>query len=98
MSVILTTHYMDEAEQLADDVAIIDSAGRRAGLPGGTVPGRRREHAALHGPPGSGRGSLLKALPVDSSAGEVTPGAYRIVGKVNPQLLATVTSGAPSTG
>lgn len=27
VSVILTTHYMDEAEQLADDVAIID-AGR----------------------------------------------------------------------
>jgi ABC-2 type transport system ATP-binding protein len=62
VSVILTTHYMDEAEQLADDVAGLDA------------------------------GSLLKALPVDCTAAELTPGSYRVAGKVNPQLLATVTS------
>ena len=57
VSVILTTHYMDEAEQLADDVAIIDARpGHRPGLARGAVPGRRREHPALHRPPRPGRG------------------------------------------
>lgn len=37
-------------------------------------------------------GSLLKALPADSTAVELTPGVYRVTGKVDPQLLATVTS------
>ncbi len=36
--------------------------------------------------------SLLKALPSDASAAEVTPGSYRVDGEVDPQLLATVTS------
>jgi ABC-2 type transport system ATP-binding protein len=42
--------------------------------------------------------SLLKALPVDSTAAELTPGAYRINGKVDPQLLATVTSWCAQNG
>lgn len=36
--------------------------------------------------------SLLKALPADAAAVELTPGSYRVSGKVDPQLLATVTS------
>ena len=36
--------------------------------------------------------SLLKALPADCTADELTAGVYRVGGKVDPQLLATVTS------
>ena len=52
VSVVLTTHFMDEAEELADDVAIVD-AGRviAQGSPETAVPRRRREHPALHRPP-----------------------------------------------
>lgn len=42
--------------------------------------------------PGLDVGSLLKALPDGSEAAEIVPGAYRISGDVNPELLATVTS------
>ncbi|MHC3412797.1 ABC transporter ATP-binding protein, partial [Streptomyces sp. DT17] len=43
-------------------------------------------------------GSLLKALPDGSEAAELPPGAYRITGRVDPQLLATVASGCAQHG
>jgi ABC-2 type transport system ATP-binding protein len=93
VSVILTTHYMDEAEQLADDVAIID-AGRviAHGTPEELCRGGAENTLRFTGRPALDVGSLLKALPADSAAVELTPGVYRVTGKVNPQLLATVTS------
>ncbi|MFD5076814.1 ABC transporter ATP-binding protein [Streptomyces sp. NPDC058371] len=93
VSVILTTHHMDEAEQLADDVAIID-AGRvvAQGSPEALCRGGAENTLRFSGRPGLDVGSLLKALPTDSTAAELTPGAYRVGGKVDPQLLATVTS------
>ncbi|MGW5903978.1 ABC transporter ATP-binding protein [Streptomyces althioticus] len=93
VSVVLTTHYMDEAEQLADDVAIID-AGRvvAQGSPEELCRGGAENTLRFSGRPGLDVASLLKALPSDASAAEVTPGSYRVTGKVDPQLLATVTS------
>ncbi|UUU34749.1 ABC transporter ATP-binding protein [Streptomyces sp. CA-210063] len=93
VSVILTTHYMDEAEQLADDVAIID-AGRviAQGTPEQLCRGGAENTLRFTGRPALDVGSLLKALPADSTALELTPGVYRVTGKIDPQLLATVTS------
>ncbi len=93
VSVILTTHYMDEAEQLADDVVIVD-AGRviAQGSPDELCRGGAENTLRFMGRPGLDAASLLKALPADSAVDELTPGAYRVTGKVNPQLLATVTS------
>ncbi|MEI5523307.1 ABC transporter ATP-binding protein [Streptomyces brasiliscabiei] len=93
VSVILTTHYMDEAEQLADDVAIID-AGRvvAQGTPEDLCRGGAENTLRFTGRPALDVSSLLKALPADSTAAELTPGVYRVTGKIDPQLLATVTS------
>ncbi|MGW7273463.1 ABC transporter ATP-binding protein [Streptomyces sp. NPDC054864] len=93
VSVILTTHHMDEAEQLADEVAIID-AGKVIveGTPEALCRGGAENTLRFSGRPGLDVGSLLKALPPDSAAAELTPGAYRVSGTVDPQLLATVTS------
>jgi ABC-2 type transport system ATP-binding protein len=93
VSAILTTHHMDEAEQLADDVAIID-AGRviAQGSPEELCRGGAENTLRFTGRPGLDVGSLLKALPADCTAAELTPGSYRVGGKVDPQLLATVTS------
>lgn len=93
VSVILTTHYMDEAEQLADGVAIID-AGRviAEGTPEELCRGGAENTLRFTGRPALDVGSLLKALPADSTAAELTPGVYRVTGKIDPQLLATVTS------
>ncbi|MFI6346787.1 ABC transporter ATP-binding protein [Streptomyces sp. NPDC050560] len=93
VSALLTTHFMDEAEQLADDVAIID-AGRviAQGSPEQLCRGGAENSLRFTGRPALDVGSLLKALPPDSTAAETTPGGYRVTGTVDPQLLATVTS------
>ncbi|WP_237536660.1 ABC transporter ATP-binding protein [Streptomyces sp. SID5785] len=93
VSVILTTHYMDEAEQLADDVAIVD-AGRviAQGSPEQLCRGGAENTLRFTGRPGLDVASLLKALPADSAAAELTAGSYRVSGTIDPQLLATVTS------
>ncbi|MCX4646200.1 ABC transporter ATP-binding protein [Streptomyces sp. NPDC055059] len=93
VSVILTTHHMDEAEELSDDVAIID-AGRviAQGSPEQLCRGGAENTLRFIGRPGLDVASLLKALPADSAAAELTSGSYRVSGKIDPQLLATVTS------
>ncbi|WP_327298277.1 ABC transporter ATP-binding protein [Streptomyces sp. NBC_01197] len=93
VTTVLTTHFMDEAEQLADEVAIID-AGRAVahGTPEELCRGGAENTLRFGGRPGLDVGSLLKALPDGSAATELTPGSYRITGTVDPQLLATVTS------
>ncbi|MFJ9395230.1 ABC transporter ATP-binding protein [Streptomyces californicus] len=93
VSVVLTTHFMDEAEALADDVAIID-AGRviARGTPEELCRGGAENTLRFTGRPGLDLGSLVKALPAGSGAAEPLPGTYRITGSVDPQLLATVTS------
>ncbi|MFD3737177.1 ABC transporter ATP-binding protein [Streptomyces sp. NPDC058629] len=93
VSVVLTTHFMDEAEALADDVAIID-AGRviAQGSPEQLCRGGAENTLRFTGRTGLDLGSLVKALPDGSGAVEPLPGTYRITGAIDPQLLATVTS------
>ncbi|MEV8564103.1 ABC transporter ATP-binding protein [Streptomyces sp. NPDC051322] len=93
VTTVLTTHFMDEAEQLADDVAIIDSGRVIAhGSPQALCRGGAENTLRFVGRPGLDLGSLLKALPDGTEAAELTTGSYRITGTVDPQLLATVTS------
>ncbi|MFF8605347.1 ABC transporter ATP-binding protein [Streptomyces sp. NPDC015346] len=91
VTTVLTTHLMNEAEELADDVAIVD-AGRvvAQGSPEQLCRGGAENTLRFTGRPGLDLGSLLKALPDGTAAAELTPGAYRISGEVGPQLLATV--------
>ncbi|MFF6792446.1 ABC transporter ATP-binding protein [Streptomyces filamentosus] len=93
VTVVLTTHFMQEAEELADDVAVID-AGRvvAQGSPEQLCRGGAENTLRFTGRPGLDLDSLLKALPDGSEAAEPQPGAYRITGTVDPQLLATVTT------
>ncbi|MCT9088305.1 ABC transporter ATP-binding protein [Streptomyces sp. ASQP_92] len=93
VSVVLTTHFMDEAEALADDVAIVDLGKVVAqGSPEQLCRGGAENTLRFTGRPGLDLGALLKALPDGTAAAELTPGAYRITGAIDPQLLATVTT------
>ncbi|WP_445400184.1 ABC transporter ATP-binding protein [Streptomyces sp. LE64] len=93
VSVVLTTHHMDEAEQLADDVAIIDAGKVIAqGSPEQLCRGGAENTLRFGGRAGLDLESLLKALPPGSAADEPAPGGYRVTGTIDPQLLATVTS------
>ncbi|MTE18527.1 ATP-binding cassette domain-containing protein [Streptomyces sp. TRM43335] len=99
VTVVLTTHHMDEAETLADDVAIVDEGRVIArGSPEELCRGGAENTLSFTGRPGLDLGSLLKALPPGTSADEPAPGTYRLTGTVDPQLLATVTSWCAQNG
>jgi ABC-2 type transport system ATP-binding protein len=98
-SVILTTHYMDEAQRLADRVAIIDHgrmvvAGSPADLTG--TLGQLRFRAE----PGLDTDGLLAALPPGTAAKESPAGHYivEVHDRVDPQLLAAVTAWCAERG
>ena len=99
VSVILTTHFMEEAERLCDHVAIIDHGQLvAAGTPGeltGTV-GQLRFRAE----PGLDMDNLLAALRPASLAKESPAGHYVIEahGAVDPLLLAAVTAWCAERG
>jgi ABC-2 type transport system ATP-binding protein len=99
VSVILTTHHMEEAEQLADEVAIIDGGKVVAqGSPEELCRGGAENTLRFTGRPGLDVASLAGALPPGSEAAELAPGTYRVSGTVDPQLLATVTSWCAQNG
>ena len=99
VSIILTTHFMEEAERLCDYVAIIDHGQLvAAGTPGqltGTV-GQLRFRAE----PGLDVENLLAALPPASLAKESPAGHYviEVHGAVDPRLLAAVTAWCAERG
>ena len=92
-SVILATHYMEEAERLADQVVIVDhgqvvASGSPTELTGSD--GQLRFRAE----PGLDLGGLLAALPPGALAKESPAGHYlvEVAGRVDPQLIASVTA------
>jgi len=92
-TVVLTTHLMDEAEHLADDVVIVDggrvvAAGSVRDLTRTDAVGQLRWRAK----PGLDLDQLLQALPVGCTAKESPAGSYLVEGQLDPQLLASVTS------
>jgi ABC-2 type transport system ATP-binding protein len=93
VSVVLTTHFLDEAEQLADSVVVIDSGrvvaqGSPAELTRAGAEGQIRFRAV----PNLRLDLLVTALPAGSQAREEEPGRYLVTGDVTPQLLATLTA------
>jgi ABC-2 type transport system ATP-binding protein len=100
VAVILTTHFMEEAEQLADHVVIIDHGrtvadGSPAALTGSAGQLRFRAEPDLD------IDSLLTALPAGSAAKESPAGRYLIEtpgGTVQPALLAAVTAWCADRG
>ncbi|MCW2892622.1 MAG: transporter related protein [Actinomycetia bacterium] len=100
VGVILTTHFMEEAERLADHVVIIDHGravadGSPAALTGSAGQLRFRAEPDLD------IDSLLTALPAGSAAKESPAGRYLIEvpgGSVQPALLAAVTAWCADRG
>ena len=100
VGVILTTHFMEEAERLADHVVIIDHGravadGSPLALTGSAGQLRFRAEPDLD------IDSLLTALPAGSAAKESPAGRYLIEvpgGSVQPALLAAVTAWCADRG
>jgi ABC-2 type transport system ATP-binding protein len=92
-SVILATHYMEEAERLADDVVIVDHGVVVASGPPGTLTGSAGQ-LRFRAEPGLDLGALIAALPAGAVGKESPAGHYliEVSGRVDPQLIASVTA------
>ena len=99
VTVVLTTHFLDEAEQLADSVVVMD-AGRvvAAGSPAELTRAGAEGQIRFRAPGGLRLASLEAALPEGTRAIEEDTGRYLVTGDVNPQLLATLTAWCAGQG
>ena len=96
VTVVLTTHLLDEAERLADDVLIVDHG--RTVAAGSVDELTRSDTGQLRflSRPGLDLDQLLLALPAGCAAKESPAGSYLVEGPhggaIDPQVLATVTA------
>lgn len=93
VTVVMTTHQMDEAEALADHVVIVEGGRAVASGTLANLVGDERDVMTFGGPLHLDLTSLevvLGAAEVD--VGGTRPGAYGIAGEVTPQTIATVTA------
>ncbi len=100
VTVVLTTHLLDEAERLADKVAIIDS-GRVIAY---DTPQRlanataARDSIRFEAPAGLDLTALSIAVAPGCTAAEPNSGSYRVEGEVTPDTLAATTAWCASLG
>jgi ABC-2 type transport system ATP-binding protein len=90
VTIMLTTHAMDEAEQLCDRVAIIDR-GRvvACGTPSELTRGAVRDEVQFSTDPGLPVAELARALGIDTGAVvEASPGEYVVKADATPAVVA----------
>ena len=100
VTIVLTTHLLDEAERLADRVAIVDTGRviacdtpqRLADATRGT------DSIRFDAPAGLDLTALSLAVAPGCKATEHTPGSYRVDGEVTPDTLAAATAWCASLG
>ncbi len=92
VTVVLTTHFLDEAEQLADTVVVIDAGTVVAsGSPAELTRAGAEGQVSFRSPVNFALDGLRAALPLGSDIVEQQPGRYLVTGDVNAQLLASLT-------
>ncbi|MGK2903457.1 MAG: ABC transporter ATP-binding protein [Mycobacterium sp.] len=93
VTVVLTTHQLTEAEQLADRLVIIDHGVTVAeGTPAELMRDGAENQLRFTAPPKLDLTLLVSALPESYRSSEASPGEYLVEGHIDPQVLATVTA------
>ncbi|MFN8070972.1 MAG: ABC transporter ATP-binding protein [Mycobacterium sp.] len=93
VTVLLTTHQLKEAEELADRIVIIDHGSTvAAGTPAELMRSGAEGQLRFTAPRKLDLSLLVAALPEGYRATEQSPGEYLVEGTVDPQVLATVTA------
>ncbi|MCX2711886.1 ABC transporter ATP-binding protein [Mycolicibacterium sp. J2] len=93
VTVVLTTHQLTEAEELADRLVIIDHGKTvAAGTPAELMRSGAENQLRFSAPPKLDLTLLASALPETYRASEGAPGEYLVEGHIDPQVLATVTA------
>jgi ABC-2 type transport system ATP-binding protein len=93
VTVVLTTHYMEEAERLASRVVVVD-AGRvvASGSSSELMSAGAKNTIRFSAKSGLRSEELRWALPEGYTVTEEPAGCYRVVGEVTPRILAAVTA------
>jgi ABC-2 type transport system ATP-binding protein len=93
VTVVLTTHFMDEAEVLSDFVHIVD-AGKviASGTPHELTAAGADNTVRFVAQAGLDVVALAGSLPGQPKVEEVQPGSYLVTGDVDPALLAALTT------
>jgi ABC-2 type transport system ATP-binding protein len=99
VTVVLTTHYMDEAEKLADTVAVVDHGKVIAtGSPGELTARGASGTLRFRATAGLDVSALRDVLPEGTQVHETLTGHYLVEGAVDPRLLASVTAWCADRG
>jgi ABC-2 type transport system ATP-binding protein len=99
VSVLFTTHLMEEAEALADQVVIIDHGRVVAeGSPAELTSTGTERQLRFRARSGMDLGPLNTALPEGCRVSEPTSGGYLVEGLIDPQVMATVTAWCAQRG
>lgn len=100
VSVLLTTHLMEEAEALADDVVIVDGGKVIAHGSPRALTTDRSDSAQLRFRARAGLdvNLLAAALPEGYLVRESARGAYRVEGTIDPQVVSAVTAWCAQQG
>jgi ABC-2 type transport system ATP-binding protein len=99
VSVLFTTHLMEEAEALADQVVIMDHGRVVAqGSPAELTSTGTERQLRFRARCGLALGPLGTALPEGCRVSEPTPGGYLVEGLIDPQVMATVTAWCAQQG
>lgn len=99
VSVLLTTHLMDEAEELADQLVIIDKGEIVAsGTPSEVTRRGSEGQLWVTAEAGLALAALASALPQGFSVSEATPGSYLVAGTIDPSVVAAVASWCAEQG
>jgi ABC-2 type transport system ATP-binding protein len=93
VAVLLTTHLMEEAEALADQVVIVDD-GRvvASGSPTALTATAEQQELRFRARPGMDLQDLADALPAGYHAAETVSGRYLVQGRIDPTVLSTITA------
>ena len=93
VTVVLTTHQLTEAEELADRIVIVDRGVAVAtGTPAELMRSGAENQLRFRAPRMLDLSLLVSALPESYTATETAPGEYLVEGDIDPQVLATVTA------
>jgi ABC-2 type transport system ATP-binding protein len=100
VTIVLTTHLLDEAERLADKVAIVDSGRVIAYDTPQRLADDTREQDSIRfeAPSGLDLTALSIAVAPHAKAAEPTAGSYHVTGEITPDTLAATTAWCASLG
>lgn len=98
VAVLLTTHLMEEAEALADDVVIVDHGRVVAHGSPQTLTAGEQQELRFRARSGMDLDGLRAALPSGYGAAEPIAGRYLVQGRINPTVLSLITTWCAEQG